>query len=396
MPYFKWMGIDIVGKSKKGRHIAFSSEDLSHKLLQQGVALLNVKVVRTPKLLWPLNAKMKSDIFKQAAKLLQAGLLLPKALEVITQQSVHPFIHDALYVLQDDIQKGIAFNKALEKHHILYDPIAIIMLTAGYESGNLVKALENMALYFHKQYVFNNNIRHILAIPLLTLLFFIGISFFIFVFIIPRFADMFSSFQQELPALTRLMVSCSEFLVSVSMLYSALALGAFIFCAYRYFNTSSGRKKWNSIFSHLPFINNIVWSYYISQVLQACALLVSTGVPFVDSLKIVTDSIENEAVQLQLKKVYNEVVAGQLLSNVMASTALFLPEVIALICVGEQTGNLANALENAASIYNDAVEIHLKRFIFILQPTLIILLGLLVTMLIFAVYSPILQLSYVV
>lgn len=395
MPYFKWMGIDIVGKDKQGKLIAFSSEDLAHKLLQQGVALLHFKIMRTSKYAWPVNAKIKSDVFKQIEKLLEAGLLLPKALEIVAQQSAHPLIYNALYVIQQNVQKGIPFNMALAEHPLLYDPIVMIMLSAGYESGNFAKALEKVALYFHKNYVFTNTIHQIIAMPLLTLLFFLGISFFIFVFIIPRFADMFNSFQQDLPLLTRCMISCSEFLVSSSIVYTLLAFGVFIFCVYRYFHTASGKKKWNSILCHLPFVNNIVWSYYMSQVLQAGSLLVRTGVPFVDSLKIIIDSIENSAVQFQLKNVYNEIISGRLLSDVMSSTSLFLPEVVALICVGEQTGNIAYSLETAAVIYNDLVEVQLKRFVFILQPVLIIFLGLLVTMLIFAVYSPILQLSYV-
>ena len=396
MPYFKWVGIDIAGTTKKGKKSAPSVEDLSQQLLYQGVALLHSKSCYAPYFLWPISGKTKSDLFKQKAKLLRAGVLLPQVLEVVAQQLNNPIMYDILLSIGRDIQQGVEFGKALEKHSILHNPIVVIMLAAGHESGNIINAMENVALYFHNQYTFNKNLRAALAMPLVTLLFFIGISFFIFVVIIPRFADMFSSLQQELPPLTRCMIAVSDFVGSSSMVYVILCIIATIFCMHYYCATISGKKRLNTIIDKIPYIGIIVWQHHIGQVLQALALLVASGVALVAALKIVSESIDDELVKIQLQSLHDDVAAGQLLSNAMATSTWFLPEVIALIYVGEESGTLGHSLEAAALVYNDKVEESLRRFVFFLQPCVIILLGLLVTVLIFAVYSPIMQLSHVI
>jgi len=396
MPYFKWVGVDITGATKRGKKAAQTHQDLSAQLIRQGVALLYAKSTYAPSFLWPITAKTKSNLFKQKAKLLKAGILLPHVLEVVAQQVNNPMIYDIFLDIKHDIQHGISFDKALEKHSELCDPIIVIMLAAGHESGNLITAMENVALYFHNQYIFNKNLRTALAMPLLTLLFFVGISGFIFVCIIPRFADMLSSLQQELPALTRSMISISEFISSYAMIYLIAIMAITIFCAYRYVITAQGKKRWGSMLNHIPFLGTIIWQHHMCQVLQALSLLITSGVPLVAALKIVSESVDNEEIATQLKSLHHDVASGQLLSYAMGAASLFLPEIIALIHVGEESGTLGHSLEAAALVYNDKVEESLRRFVFFLQPCVIIVLGLLVVTLIFAVYSPIMQLSNVI
>jgi type II secretory pathway component PulF len=394
MPYFKWVGIDITGTIKRGKHVACSSQDLSEKLLKRGIALLHDKIMYAPSFFWPIKAKLKVDLFQQKAKLLRAGLLLPKVLEIVAQQSHNPIVYDMLSQVSRDIQQGVSFAKSLEKHHSLCDSIVMVMLSAGHESGNIISAMENVALYFYKQDIFYKRLRSALAMPFLTLLFFLGISLFIFIFIIPRFADMFSSLQQELPPVTRIMIQVSDFMCSFSMVYVAGGLSVIALIVY-YYGKNVGKQSWDAFITRIPFIGSVVWQYHMSQALQAMALLINSGVTLAAALKVVSDSIDHSMVKSQLVILYDDVVSGQLLSNAMASTTIFLPEITALVHLGEETGTLGQSLESAASVYNSTLEDQLRRFVFFLQPTVIIILGFLVTILIFAVYLPIIQLSYV-
>ena len=394
MPYFKWVGVDGTGVTKKGKQAAHSSQDLSDQLFRQGVALLGSKAVYTSSLFWPITDKAKGDLFQQKAKLLRAGLLLPHALLIAAQQSHNPIMYDMLFCISRDIQHGVSFSNALEKHTKLCNPMVMVMLTAGHESGNIMSAVENVALYFHKQHAFNKSIRSALAMPLLTLLFFIGISGFIFVFIIPRFADMFSSLQQELPQLTRSMIKVSDFICSSAMVYSVAFLGILVFGIY-YYCTTRGKHVWDKIVGTIPFVGGVVWQYHVSQALQALSLLVNSGVTLVAGLAIVSKSVEHYRLKSQLAALHDDVAAGQLLSNAMACSAVFLPEAIALVAIGEETATLGQSLENAAVVYHDQLEDRLRKFVFFLQPIVIIFLGFLVTTLIFAVYLPIMQLSHV-
>jgi type IV pilus assembly protein PilC len=396
MPYFKWVGVDISGNIKKGKQPASSSQNLKASLLQQGIALLHSKSLYAPTFLWSINAQVKGNLFAQKAKLLKAGLLLPRVIDVIAQQSSNPLMCDILSDINQDLQRGVFFAQALEKHIHLSDPIVIVMLKAGHESGNMVNAIENIALYFHNQYIFKKNLRSVLAMPFLTLLFFLGISFFIFAFIIPRFAEMFDSLQQELPALTQSMIKISNFISSSYMLYVVIIIGVIILSMHYYFITKRGKKTWDYFIEHVPFINSLLWQHYMGQALHAIALLINSGVPLVNALKIVSENIGYEKVAIQLQNIHGEVDAGKLLSNAMLTLSIFLPEAVALVSIGQESGALGNSLESVALIYSDKVDESLRRFIFFLQPMVIIFLGLLITMLIFAIYSPIMQLSYVV
>lgn len=394
MPYFKWVGVDSVGVTKKGKQAAYSSQDLSEKLFKQGIAVIFCKTIYSPPLLWPISSQTKGSLFQQKAKLLRAGLLLPKVFSITAQQSHNPIASDMLFAISHDIQQGVPFAQALQKHSSFFDSIVMVMLTAGYESGDIMSAMENVALYFHKQHVFKKSIRAALAMPLLTLLFFVGITCFIFIFIIPRFADMFSSLQQELPPLTACMLSVSEFVCSVSMVYLLGGLGIIVFVVYYYFS-HAGKKVWDNLVIRMPFIGEIIWQYHMSQALQALSLLIKSGITLKEGLAIVSNSSEHFLIKSQLIALHDDVESGQLLGGAMATASIFLPEIVALIHIGEETGTLGQSLEAVAAVYHEKLDEQLRRFVFFLQPTVIILLGLLVTTLIFAVYLPIMQLSRV-
>ena len=132
MPYFKWVGVDGVGSTKRGKQVAYSSHDLSEQLLKRGVALLRCKVIHAPSFLWSVNAQAKGNLFQQKAKLLRAGLLLPHVFTIVAQQSHNPIIYDILCNVAQDIQQGVSFAQALEKCHTLSNQIVTVMLIAGY------------------------------------------------------------------------------------------------------------------------------------------------------------------------------------------------------------------------------------------------------------------------
>lgn len=395
MPYFKWVGVDIVGTESQGKLAATSVEELSLELFRRGIALVSAKAIWTPSCVWPFDAQMKYQLFKQKAKLLRSGVLLPDVLRAVGHQVENPYIYDVYTVISQDIQRGIGLAVAFQKHSVFDEPLVAVMLAAGEESGSVVSAFEGIALYFYKQHLFVKKIRSIVAVPIITLLFFIGISVFIFICIIPRFADMLLSLQQELPPITRAMMAVSSFLTSYSMVYLMCGIGIASFFSFRYAATASGKKVLTKMLFHIPGIGKALWCYGVAQGLQSVSLLIERGVPLVDSLQIVSNSLRYDSVKEVFAFLYQQVLEGQLLSDAIASVSLFFPQVVALVSVGQRSGTLGQSLGEAALVYTEALDAFLERFIFLLQPTIIIALGLLVTLLIAAVYSPIMQLSHI-
>jgi len=190
------------------------------------------------------------------------------------------------------------------------------------------------------------------------------------------------------------MIGMSDFIRSFSMVYVVISIGIIIFCGYYYCKHKS-RKIRDVFLAQVPFLGEVVWQYHISQILQALSLLLASGMTLVMALKIVSDSVDHSLIKSHFIQLHDDVAQGQLLSNAMAIRGGFLPETIALIHIGQETATVAQSLESAAVVYNDRLENQLRRFVFFLQPIVIILLGLLVTILIFAVYLPIIQLSYI-
>ena len=177
------------------------------------------------------------------------------------------------------------------------------------------------------------------------------------------------------------------------MLYVTISIG--ILCTLGYFFIKKNKNWWNTTIHKIPFIGSLFFHHQAHKALQALSLLVTNGVPLVIALQIVTESID-EPLKSYLTAVHYDVATGQSLNNALINYhSLFFPEMIPLIRMGEEAGTLVEALKSATSLYNDRLEESLQRFIFLLQPTVIILLGLLITTLIVAVYLPIMQLSYV-
>lgn len=391
MPYFKWKGVTLIGEIKKGKSAASSPIDLSNRLLQQGISMIASKQIYLYSFLWPINEKIKGDIFQQQADLLKTGILLPQVLEIIGQQFYNPRICQALFIMSEDIKKGLSFDLALEKQSFLNDPIVSIMLKAGCESDNIIPAIDAVTLYFYKLHSFKKNIRSILMMPLLTFFFFIGITLFIFIVIIPRFADIFQSLQCELPLLTQYIFYLSQFMSGFSLVYCLITIAFFSYIVYRIVP----KKGWLFLLLRLPFIGKILLNHHIYRALQAISLLLCNGITLPESLKIVSQSL-SYPLQPYFMDLYQEVASGQSLARILHTHSIFLPEVVTLLCMGEEMGTLAGAFKNAASLYNDRLEEALQKFIFLLQPIVIILLGLLITTLIIAVYLPIMQLSHII
>jgi type IV pilus assembly protein PilC len=392
MPYFKWTGTNIEGAIKKGRLAAYSSNDLSQTLFHRGVALLHYKKIMAPSFLWSITYTTKSQLFASIAQLLRAGVLLPDVFIITAKQSAHPLLCDILFNCALAIKEGKALSAIVEKHTTLYDPVVKILLIAGDESGNSASAFESASLYCATQHEIKKNIRSVLAMPVLTLFFFIAIAAFIFIFIIPRFAQMFASLQCDLPALTCYMITLSGMLSSIHFVVVVSSVVMIIVMLRYYFKTAGSRIKDRCVM-RMPFIGNLVCIHTVGQVLNALSLLVNNGVALLAALETITPSIGNSVVKRVFEDIILDIKSGKLLSNAMMSASIFLPETIALIQVGEESGTVGAALQCAAQLYNGAWTTTLARFIFFLQPFLIVVLGILIMALIFAVYLPIMEIS---
>ena len=395
MPYFKWTGVDIVGDVKKGTLVAHSLQDLSQRLFQRGIAVLHSKKTYTLAFTKKINASIKARLFLSIAQLLKAGLLMPDVFILAADQLDNAVVYDALFELATDLKSGQPFAVALKKQQELCDPIVMTMLIVGHESGIFITAVENVADYYQMKHQFQKNMYRCVAMPLCTFLFFIGTALFIFMFIMPRFADMFLSINNQLPPLTHYMMAISLFVSSWGMLYCVM-ISLCVWYVIYYLCKKNHMKLWYQLSVKIPIVGKIIHYHALSQCLKALSLLLKSDISVLHALKIVRNSTHHYIIKHYIDLLCMHVESGMLLGSAMATMFVFSSDIIALVTVGENSRTLDIALDQAAHIYNDAMQQLLHRVFFLMQPLMIIILGVLIGLLILAVYLPIMNFSFAI
>lgn len=395
MPYFKWTGVDSVGKTKKGYLLAHSPQELDDRLFRKGIALISCKkryIVMASRI---INIQQKGALFAHMAQLLQAGVLLPKALELVAAQSTNLLLHDIVLRVSKDVYDGTSFIVALAQYKKISDPFVMTVLTAGHEAGDLAQAFEHCAFYYKKRSAFEKTIYASLAMPIVTILFFVVASVFIFTAIIPRFADMFASLQHDLPIITQRMIYVSSCMRSRFMLSIFLCAMTCAYCVYYWFRKK--RKKWlDTCIAAMPFFGKLIRYYHLQQILRALSLLTYGGATITKSFALVVKLESNYCIQERLKRMEYAISSGVLMSDAMAESGMFFSDIIAIIHIGQESGSVGQSFEYAADIYQNKIDEMLRKMTIFIQPTIVIVLGFLITLLIFAVYLPIIELSRVI
>lgn len=395
MPYYSWRGVDIFGEYKKGKMYARSPEYLDSQLFKREIALLQFRPSSWRWRYRAVSQELKIELFKQMATLIEGGVALPQALLVVAEQLHHPGMQEIIHELADMVDHGNSFSAALCKYAHAFDPISIQLIKAGEESSSLAEAMAQVAERLEMRQEFSRAARAAVVLPALTFGFFMAITLFLFTFIVPRFAELFASMNKNLPASTQLMLRISNFLCSWHAVIAAGLIGIAGYAVYAAARTKQGRELLDRAVLHIPILNMIVWYRFIAYFLASVALLLERGVQLVPALYVVAQSMDNVVFKNYVQVLAGKVNAGRSLSASLqeVSPAQFPIELIALVHVGENSGTLDILLKKAAVRYQNQVKRSLSRLTSLVQPILMIVLGLLVLLLIFAIYLPIIELS---
>ncbi len=394
MPYYRWRGVNIVGDYKKGLLFARSSEHLDALLMTREIALLAHKSQRQ----WikkPIRMRDKLQFFRQFSVLIDSGVLLSDALGIVGDQLNHPPFQELMHAIAIQVQEGASLCGAIENYPQVFDPITIQLIRAGEESGRMAESLQAISGHIAATQDFYSKVRSALFLPAITLVFFLSIVMIIFVLIMPRFIDIFASMQQEIPPLTKRILAISEFMRSPWMGIMVLAGGLLSILGWRLTRRGIGRRMLDVCLMYLPLIGPIVQQRFLGYTMQALSVLLQGGMPLLQAIGVVRRSVRNQLFQEQLQELENQVASGSSLSDAMIRQqgSIAAPDVIAMIEVGQESGRLSLLLSRVGHTYYEQVSQQLSWLTMLLQPTVMILLGLLVALLIFAVYGPIFTMS---
>lgn len=396
MPYYAWRGVTLVGTIKKGKIFANDERELDALLLARDIALLSSAQAARSIIMFPITLDMKIQFFQQLGTLLSAGVLLPEALRLVALQLDHQRFQEAMHKVALMVHAGVAVDQAAGMYANIFSPLMIHVMHIGQETGRLAQACQALCSYLHMIQHFQQSIRRAMIMPAVTAIFFILVALIILVWVVPQFSTIFASLHAQLPPITRFLLRVSNWLCS----WKAVAIAGimvFVVVGLRIFRQSGyGRRVVDTYSMRLPGIGSVIQDNARAQFLRSLAVLIYSGVRVPVALPIASGAIANTRAQLYVNYLAYAVTAGSSLGDAMMRhpEQWFEHQVVALVKVGEEAGDLAHSLELAAQYYQQRVEQYLYWYSMMFQPLCIVVLGIFIALFIAAVYMPIFSMAH--
>jgi len=329
---------------------------------------------------------------RQFATMLDAGVSIIDILSDLSEQTLNKYFKEVLENIKKDIQAGSNFSSAISKYPNIFSPLYVALVKSGEESGNLVGVMSELSSYIEDQIVLLRKLRQALSYPAVILVFFIGVVSFVFLFLIPKFQSIFSSFGAKLPGLTLLIFKLSQIFLKFLPLFIGFIFLLAIFI-YFYRNTKTGRWQIDLLKLKFPLIGKLIHKIALSRFSRSLSTLISGGVSINSALEIVAGTTGNVIIEDFIKKVRKGVIGGKALNEEMKKYKIFPPILVRMVRVGEETGRLEDMLNRVSKFFRDEVDATINILTSIIEPVLIIGLGIIVGIVVLAIYLPIFKLA---
>jgi len=395
---YSWQGTTLQGARVSGESHGRSPALLRAELRKRGIRPVKVERVHTG--LWrrqgTVGTRELSQFSRQLASLICSGVALLQALEVIAQSSSNPALVSLLGALKTDIGAGSSLADALRRHPQCFDALHCNLVAAGEQSGSLETVLEQVASLQEQRQALRSRLKKAMTYPLIVLLTGLGVSSLLLLEVVPQFQAMFSGFGAQLPAFTRAVIGLSAWFEQYFFwLLLCVAGSAWSLCqAYR--RQPAFRLRCLGLALKLPVVGDLLSHAALARFARTLSTSFAAGVPLVEALGPVAGACGNPLYEQAVLRLRKDLASGQSLSQAMAGSPLF-PRLMQQMClVGETGGTLDDMLGRVASHYESAVERLLDSLASLLEPLIVLILGLLVGSLVIAMYLPIFQLGSVI
>jgi type IV pilus assembly protein PilC len=392
MPYYSWSGITLQGSMIRGSAFAVSQEALQERLFTRNIALIRCKQQRNIYVL-PISDEQKVELFEQLGLLLAAGIHLVQALLLVCQQLSDVRMATIVEHLANLVRQGHQLHVAMAQYPRIFSDEMIHMMQVGAQAGNLPLALAALSEHVRAQQQFKKRLRTALIVPAVTALFFLIIFVVTLFALVPRYAELFTSMGKPLPWLTQILFSTYQVL-SGGYAVTLLSLAALMLLGAMYASRTPATKRWfDGVILRVPWIGPLVQDIAMLQLFRSLALLQQGGMSVVPAMEIAVCAIDNTVLRADLMQVIVEVRAGHPLSTALQGVLSERREAILLITIGEESGTLPLMVKKIAALYDERVLKKLRHYTLLVQPICMIVLGVLVALLIVAVYMPLFDLA---
>lgn len=336
-----------------------------------------------PRLVWRRDARPRMNLretllfTKELSDLLASGMTLGNALHTLSRRESGRGQDVIVAALRDEIIRGTSLSDALAQWPETFSSLYINMVRTGEASGKLAEALQRIGLHYERVQAAREKVAMALVYPAFVLTVGILTMIFTMVFVVPRFSTIFEELGSTLPLPTRILIGISGFLLRWGwlLLGGLIALG---WAVRRYLRTPEGEMKWHALQLRLPVFKRIVTANAYAQFARTLGSLLENGVPVLQALAIVQDSIGNRIIAEQIRQARERVTDGSTISGPLAAGKVFPPLLTDMLAVGEQSGDMPGALSHIARRYDDELDRNVKLFTTILEPLMIVLMAVLV------------------
>jgi type IV pilus assembly protein PilC len=396
MPTYVWKGKNRYGDTVGGERVAASKEELGRLLQKDQITVLSVVAAKGGfKIPFLKREKVKlKDLAvysRQLSVLIDAELPLIQSLGILEEQQKNSYFKNVIKTVKEDVEAGSTLNQAKRKHPKAFDDLYCNLIASGEQSGSLDIMLRRLSEFIEKNVRLRSKVKQAMIYPVAIVIFAIVVAIFLLWKVIPVFANIFRDLGAELPWLTAMVVSLSDFVQK----YIVFVIGGLValVLAFRYYrSTAPGRWSTDRLILKLPIFGPLLYKVAMTRVTRTLATLISGGVPMLEALKITSTTAGNVIIEKEITDARKLVSEGKTMAESFKQSGKFPTMMLQMINVGEATGTLDEMLSKLANFYDEEVDTAVAAMLSVLEPILLVFVGAMVGGLVVSMYLPIFSL----
>ena len=332
---------------------------------------------------------------RQLATMLDAGLAMVQSLQALAEQTTNKVMRDVIKDVCSRVEGGDSFSQALLKHPKVFNRLFVCMVDAGEKGGLLAEILARVATFLENTARLRKKVKSAMMYPTVVTFVAITITIFLLIKVVPVFGEIFSGFGAKLPAPTQFLIDLSEWLKR-NILFILPAVGLIIYGWLAYIKTKQGREFWDRTRIKLPIFGIIAHKICLARFTRTLASLVRSGVPILEVLSIVANTVGNVVMEKAIRVAMTDIEKGEGISNALAKHPVFPTMIIRMMSAGEQTGKIDSMLERIADFLDEEIETTLSGLTSLIEPLLIVFLGVVVGGIVICMFLPIFKMSEII
>jgi type IV pilus assembly protein PilC len=392
MPTFLYKAVDQTGKTAQGRMESANDIDLELRLKRMGLDLITFRTASNKHSLFGGPSASLQDLIMfcfQLEQLTRAGVPVLEGLADLRDSTVNPAFREVIGQLVTGVEGGLMMSQAMAQHPKVFNHVFVSLVKAGEQTGKLPEVFDNLASTLKWQDELMAQTKRLLAYPMFVMVVVLSATAFLMTYLVPQMVGFLQNMGQEIPFQTKIMIAISNALVNWWWVFVSVPVIIFVAVAAMIRSSPEARYRFDYIKLHLPVTGEVLQKIIMARFARYFALMYQTGIPILDAIKTCQDIVGNRVVADGLERAYQQINAGESMSESFHNLGLFPPLVVRMIRVGEGTGALDTSLLNVSYFYDRDVRDSVDKMLKMLEPALTVILGGLLAMIMFSVLGPV-------